>query len=77
MTHLFLSVFPAVAAVRAAHRWFRRRGSNPARSDVALPAPWVNRALGRLSETESRLLGRWNLPIGSSLLGLVRKEPAS
>lgn len=41
--------------------------------DDALPPLWLNRLLGAVFAFERRLVGRWRLPFGVSLLMLARK----
>lgn len=40
-----------------------------------VPAGWLNAALYRLSRLEQRVLGRWPIPFGSSLLAVLRPAP--
>ncbi len=66
-------LLPAVAAARALSRR-RRRGAAEARSDVTVPPAPINRALLALTRLEGRLLRRVDLPAGSSLLCVARKQ---
>ena len=49
------------------------QGGGPAKSDVRMPAPPVNAALGAVLAVEARWLRRHNLPAGLSLLAVARK----
>jgi SAM-dependent methyltransferase len=58
-------------APAAVTRLVQNRGQ--AFSDVALPRPWLNRLLQAALVAEGRLAGRWDLPLGLSLLALARR----
>lgn len=63
-------LLPAITFVR----WLDRlRPGAPAATVVPLPR-WLNRALIRLQEVEARLLLRYNLPFGVSLVAVCRKS---
>jgi SAM-dependent methyltransferase len=66
------ALLPLVAASRAASR-LRGRGVASARSDVTVPPAPINATLGTIADLEGRLLRRFDLPTGSSLLAVVRK----
>lgn len=70
-------LFPPIAAVRVLRRG--RRSGQELKSDFTLTQPGrVNGALARVFASEARLVERWNLPFGVSILGLARRAgPAS
>jgi ubiquinone/menaquinone biosynthesis C-methylase UbiE len=74
ITHLFGSVFPAVASYRLADRFVRSHPSDDApRSDLRrLPSP-VNRLLEGVMNVERRLLRHCDVPFGSSIMAVARK----
>lgn len=65
-------LLPLVALARLASR-IRSRAIHEARSDIGLPPAPINRALLALARAEGRLLGRYDLPFGSSILAVARK----
>lgn len=68
-------LFPVIALVRLGKRW-RHRGRIPAEavpSDLRLPPPLLNRLLLGLVRLENRLIGRYPLPVGTSLFAVARK----
>jgi len=71
-TYAFASVLPAVAAVRLVGRLIPRRRA-PQTTYVTTPEPF-NSLLVRLIELEAAWLSRADLPFGTSLLALARKE---
>jgi SAM-dependent methyltransferase len=52
-------------------RLVQRVRPRPYENDLALPAPWLNAALGRLMMSEAGLVKRGLLPIGISLLAVA------
>lgn len=69
-------LFPLIAAWRRLQR--RKTETTPAgeiASDVALPSPLINAVLLSLMRTENWLLRHIDLPFGSSLLAICRREP--
>lgn len=72
MTYWNAALLPLVALARLASRR-RARSAQEARSDITLPAPPVNRLLLAVARAEGRLLRRWDLPFGSSVLAVARK----
>lgn len=77
LTYRLTSLFPLIAAWR---RLRRRDVVNASRaeevvSDVALPPALLNAALLRVMRTENWLLRHSDLPFGSSLLAICRREP--
>jgi SAM-dependent methyltransferase len=72
VTHLFMTVFPAVTAYRLYNRFLAPPDPRP-RSDVRMSAPLVNRLLRGIVDVERRWLDRGDLPFGSSFLAVLRK----
>jgi SAM-dependent methyltransferase len=73
VSHIFATLFPAIAAYRLYKRAAPAMRNGAPRSEVwPLPAP-VNAALVGLMSVERRLLRRMDLPWGSSILAVVRK----
>lgn len=79
-THMFAGTFPFFAADRLRTRWREhRRGEIPGQDrhgDVlALPhvSPAVEKVLVTASGLDAHLLGRWDLPFGSSVVCVARK----
>jgi SAM-dependent methyltransferase len=62
-------LFPVVVITRMGEKL--RRG--PARASLPAVPGWMNRALIRLQEIEARLLLRFDLPWGSSVVAVARK----
>jgi SAM-dependent methyltransferase len=76
ITHLFGSVFPAVASYRLADRLFSSKSEHTPRSDLRrLPAA-VNGVLIRVVDLERRILRHCDVPFGSSLMAVARKVVA-
>lgn len=77
LSYRLSALFPLIAGWR---RWRRRQMANANRaeevvSDVALPPALLNSALLTLMRLENRLLRHCDLPCGSSLLAICRREP--
>jgi SAM-dependent methyltransferase len=72
-TYAFASTFPGVAAVRLLKRAFARPGGPPQTSYVTTPEP-LNSLLIRVLELEAKWLAWGDLPFGTSLFALARKE---
>ncbi len=72
LTYWNCALLPAVAAARALSRRRGRRAAE-ARSDIDVPPAPINRLLLTLVRLERRLLRRFDLPAGSSLLCVARK----
>lgn len=73
LTHLFATVFPLVAALRLALRCLGGKPARPRSELMALPG-LANAALTWLMSLERALLRTIDLPLGSSILALARKE---
>lgn len=71
-TYAFAGILPAVAAYRVLGRLFRRSGE-PSSSYVAMPGP-LNRLLIRWLAAEAWWLRHADLPFGTSVIALARKE---
>jgi SAM-dependent methyltransferase len=71
-TYGFAGILPAVAAYRVLGRWFRRKG-DPSSSYVAMPEP-LNRLLIGWIRAEAEWLRHADLPFGTSVIALARKE---
>lgn len=76
LTYRLTTLFPLIAAWRS----WRRQGKNATAqsgevaSDVALPPPLLNSLLLGLMRLENQLLRHHDLPCGSSLLAICRRE---
>ena len=78
LTYLFASVFPAVATYRLATRCFSRNlNLSSPRSELRYFPSIFNKILCRIVDVERRLLKRMDMPFGSSLLAVVRKNSAT
>jgi SAM-dependent methyltransferase len=73
ITHLFCSLFPAVAAYRLLIRLRKTESNDHPRSELKTMHPFVNNLLLRIMHTERHIVRRWNLPFGSSILAVIRK----
>jgi len=73
-TYGFAGILPAVAAYRILGRWLRG-GGDPSSSYVATPEP-LNRLLASWIRGEAWWLRRADLPFGTSVIALARKEGA-
>jgi SAM-dependent methyltransferase len=72
-THLFGSVFPAVASYRLVDRFRSNSSDHIPRSDLKpLPAA-ANSILLRIVDLERRFLKHWDVPFGSSIMAVARK----
>jgi SAM-dependent methyltransferase len=72
-THLFMTLFPPVAAYRLWRR-FRDRPTDPACSELSAPPGWLNASLFHLTDWERALMARADLPFGSSILVVLRRN---
>jgi SAM-dependent methyltransferase len=73
MTHLYASLLPAVAAYRLVLKYLAPRPDGPPRSELKPIHPAVNKLLMSIMGVERRLLQRWDLPFGSSIMAVARK----
>jgi SAM-dependent methyltransferase len=73
LTYFYFIVFPAIFLVRQIHKLRFSAGSAP-RSDLAPVSPWLNALLARIMSWEAALAAQINLPLGSSIVCLARKE---
>ncbi len=74
LTYFNTLLFPAILLVRLLSRPFLRRNQRLGKSDFDAPTPMgLDRWLYRLFALEARWLPERNLPIGVSLLALVKK----
>lgn len=62
-------LFPLIAAIRIA----KRLAGNHHSDDESMPSPAANALLKFIFSSERRLLGRFNLPFGVSILAVARK----
>jgi SAM-dependent methyltransferase len=77
LTYLNTFLFPVVAAVRLFRRLVPEKNGELV-SDFTMTKPGrVNTLLARFFAAESKLIKRWNLPLGVSLLCLARKPRMS
>jgi len=74
MTHAFAALFPLVGGVRAWHRLQERFRPVAVRSELQPLPPPLNALLYRITNAERHLLRRVDMPFGSSLMMLARKE---
>lgn len=79
-SYMFTGTFPFFAADRLRTRLQERRRVEPAQPDrlaevmtLAPVSPAVERVLVGASRVDRRLLGRWNLPFGSSVVCAARR----
>lgn len=73
LTYTNFTLFPAMLAVRLAQRLAGLRPAERAHAEITVPPRLVNDSLAALLSLEARLLGRVDMPVGSSLLCLARK----
>lgn len=71
-SYLFLFVFPLLALRKLLNP--KRAGAGEASSDISVPSPLINEPLFALCWLEAQLLRLVNLPMGSSVVVLVRKD---
>jgi SAM-dependent methyltransferase len=71
LSHYNMLLFPPAAAVRLANRWWP---SSVKSHGLELPPAPLNGLLARVMQSESPLLGRIPLPVGLSLVAVVRKR---
>jgi SAM-dependent methyltransferase len=67
-TYANSALLPLAVATRLGERWW-----GPSQTEMAVPPAPVNRVLRAVLDAEARLLRRWPLPAGLSVLALGRK----
>jgi SAM-dependent methyltransferase len=76
LSYFNVLLFPIVAAVRLARRLRSAPPAAEVKSDFGMTKPGrVNDMLARNFAAEGRLLARWRLPVGVSLVCLAEREP--
>jgi ubiquinone/menaquinone biosynthesis C-methylase UbiE len=75
MTHLFSTLFPAIAAYRVKERLFYREHGGPPRSELEPMHPILNKLFVQIVNYERMLLRKLNLPFGSSIMIICEKMP--
>lgn len=73
LSHYNTWLFPVAAAARLASKVLRR----DERGDLRVPPVGLNSFLQNVMASEAQLLGRWPLPFGLSLIGVVKKTAAA
>jgi hypothetical protein len=73
MTHLFGSLFPAVAAYRLGLRLTAADTNGPPRSELKPMHPVLNSLLFSIVKAERQFLRMGDLPFGSSIMAVARK----
>lgn len=73
ITHLFASLFPAVAAYRLGLRLAPGDSDGPPRSELKPMHPALNSLLFNIVKAERQFLKLGNLPFGSSIMAVARK----
>jgi len=72
LSHAIFLVFAPTVAFRLVQRWMRDPGRRPQTALISLPG-WCNQLLVRVLRLEGKVLVRAPLPIGVSLVAVVRK----
>lgn len=73
LTHVFALLLPPIAMYRLGLRRMRKQAQGPPKSELWALNPTVNELLFRIVDVERRILRRWDLPFGSSILAVARK----
>jgi hypothetical protein len=76
LTHLFFTLFPAIASYRVLQRIFHPRPGPRPTSDVGPVHPALNAALKGIVGCEQRWLRISDFPAGSSILAVLRRKPS-
>jgi SAM-dependent methyltransferase len=76
MTFTNMTPFPVALALRGLER-ITGRASHESESDLSVPSWPINRAFNLALEAEAAMLRLVNLPIGTSLMAVARKPPAT
>jgi SAM-dependent methyltransferase len=75
MTHFSTALLPIIVAVRLLRRARASNGRPPSGPYDLRPRPgWLNRSLLAVAMAERRVVRHVNLPFGSSILGIARKQ---
>jgi SAM-dependent methyltransferase len=74
ITHLFATLFPAIASYRLALRWFDSGTEGVPQSELRPLNPFINTTFFRITDMERRVLRWTDLPFGSSILAVYEKE---
>lgn len=74
ITHGFAALFPIVAGVRLWNKLQETRGPVEVRSELQPLPPIVNQLLYQITNLERHLLRSINMPFGSSLIMLAKKQ---
>jgi ubiquinone/menaquinone biosynthesis C-methylase UbiE len=72
ITYVNTLLFPIAATVRLLKRFFYNQSAVP-HSDLDPPPRWLNLLLTEIMSLEAKLVRRWNLPFGLSVLGIAYK----
>jgi SAM-dependent methyltransferase len=75
-TYRFFLFFPMIAVLRLATKPLASRNDLASRSDLRPLPRWINRSLLALASWEMTRLGKLDLPWGSSVMIVARKESA-
>jgi ubiquinone/menaquinone biosynthesis C-methylase UbiE len=73
LTYTNFTLFPIIAAVRLAQRFVGFSSPEESGIDIVVPPRPVNLVLTQVLALEARVLQRFDMPIGSSLLGLAKR----
>jgi 2-polyprenyl-3-methyl-5-hydroxy-6-metoxy-1,4-benzoquinol methylase len=71
LSHYNTLLFPLAAIARLVSKGAPSRRES---GDLSVPGPWVNNLLARIMRSETNLLDRLPLPVGLSLIGVIRKN---
>jgi ubiquinone/menaquinone biosynthesis C-methylase UbiE len=74
LTYTNFTVFPLMLLVRLSQRFFGLASPEESGVDIVVPPAWVNGVLGGVLAAEAWALRYIDMPIGSSLLGLLVKR---
>jgi SAM-dependent methyltransferase len=77
LTYTNFTLFPLMLLVRTGQRLMGLAAPEEAGTDIAVPPAPVNAALSGLLTLEAAALRRVDMPVGSSLLCLARKNPCT
>ncbi len=74
VTHRFPLFFPVIAALRLIRRWGLKHETEKNNSDLRFLPQWVNRALLSLARIEHAIVRHCNVPFGSTILLVAKKD---